>query len=88
MNRVPFRSEIHAELSGAVDKLIDRYALFGFLSDEVVELCLYQGITKTRIGVDKMEAERAALDRPREDGRERAREAEKLGLIRAGAIWP
>ena len=55
MKRVQFKTEILGELAAAVDALADRYARFGMQRFEVVELCMYQGITKTRLGVERME---------------------------------
>ena len=62
--RTTFRAEIHDELVDAVKVLADRYARFGITLGEVVELCFYQGITKTRLGLEKMEAARAAALQP------------------------
>lgn len=63
MKRAPFKEEILPELAAAIDALADRAARFGMARFEVVELCLYQGLTKTRASIEAMERERARNER-------------------------
>ena len=57
MNRVRFAAEIADELAAAINLQAERLATFGYDRAEVVENCLYFGITKTRELADRLETQ-------------------------------